>query len=97
MWYSDYDQNKIQKKEDEEFIPQIYFIRRVYENQESEKSEIIILNEKINLPNEYINLYTLSQWNLKSKMLYVYFEKEQKKILIEKLKFKINKNCKIKI
>ena len=40
LWYSDYDQNKIQKKEDKEFIPQIYFIRRVYENQESEKGEI---------------------------------------------------------
>jgi len=95
LWYSDYDQSKIQKKEDKEFIPQIYFIRRVYENQESGKSEINILNEKINLPDEYINLYTLSQWNLKTETLYVYFEKEQEKLLIKKLRFKINKNCKI--
>ena len=97
LWYSDYDQNKIQKKEDKEFISQIYFIRKVYENQESEKGEINILNEKINLPNEYINLYTLSQWNLKTETLYVYFEKEQEKILIKKLRFEINKNCGIKI
>jgi hypothetical protein len=61
LWYSNYDQSKILKKEDKEFIPQIYFIRKAYENQESGKGEINILNEKINLPNEYINLYTLSQ------------------------------------
>ncbi|MBU1011831.1 MAG: hypothetical protein KKG99_02395 [Bacteroidetes bacterium] len=40
LWYSDYDRSKIRKKEDKEFIPQTYFIRRVYENQESEKGEI---------------------------------------------------------
>ncbi len=97
LWYSNYDRSKIQKKEDKKFIPQIYFIRKVYENQESGKGEISILNEKINLPNEYITLYTLSQWNLKTETFYVYFEKEQEKILIKKLKFEINKNCKIKI
>ena len=94
LWYSDYDQSKIEEKEDKKFTPQIYFIRRVYENQESGKGEINILNEKVNLPNEYINLYTLSQWNLKTENLYIYFEEGQKKILIKKLKFEINKNCK---
>ncbi len=97
LWYSDYGQTKIQKKESREFIPQIYFIRKVYENQESGKGEVNILNEKINLPNEYINLYTLSQWNLKTETLYIYFEKEQEKLLIKKLRFEINKNCKFGI
>lgn len=97
LWYSNYDQSRIRKKEDKKFIPQIYFIRKTYENQKSGKGEINILNEKINLPKEYINLYTLSQWNLTTKTLYVYFEKEQKKILIKKLRFEINKNCKIEI
>lgn len=97
LWYSDYDKSKVCEKENKEFIPQIYFIRKVYENQENEKGEINVLNEKINLLNEYINLYTLSRWNLKTEMLYVYFEKEQEKILVEKLKFEINKNCKIEI
>lgn len=95
LWYSDYDQSKIQEKENKEFIPQIYFIRKVYENQESGKGEINILNEEVNLPNEYINLYTLSQWNLKTETLHIYFEKEQEKILIKKLKFEINRNCEI--
>ena len=80
-----------------EFIQQIFFIRKVYQNQENEKAEINILGEKINLPNEYINLFTLSKWNLKTKILYTYFEKEQKKILIKKIWFKINENCKFKI
>ena len=97
LWYSDYDQGKIQKKENKEFIPQIYFIRRVYESLESSKGEINILNEKINLPNEYISLYTLSQWNLKTETLYIYMEEEQKKLLIKKLRFEINKNCEIEI
>lgn len=97
LWYSDYDWSKIRKKEAGEFIPQIYFIRKVYENQKNGKGEINILNEKINLPKEYINLYTLSQWSLKTETLYVYFEKEQEKMLIEKMKFEINKNCKVKI
>ena len=97
LWYSDYNKNKIQKKENKEFILQIYFIRKVYENQENEKGEINILNEKINLPNEYINLYTLSKWNLKTETLFIYFEKEQKKILIKKIKFEVNKNCEFEI
>lgn len=95
--YSDYEQNKL-AKDDKEFIPQIYFIRKVHENQQKTgKGEINILNERIELPDEYINLYTLSKWNLKTEMLYIYFENEGKKILIKKLKFQINENSQIKI
>lgn len=94
--YSGYEQNKLEK--DKEFIPQIYFIRKVHENQRKNgKGEISILNEKIELTGEYINLYTLSKWNLKTEILYVYFENDRKKILIKKLKFQINKNSQIKI
>ena len=96
--YSDYGQNKFEKKNDKEFIPQIYFIRKVYEDQlKNGKGEINILNEKIQLSCEYVNLYTLSEWNLKTEMLCVYFENEGKKILIKKLKFPINKNSQIRI
>ncbi len=98
--YSDYGQNEFEKenKKDKEFTPQIYFIRKAHENQQKKGKGIInILNEKIELPGEYINLYTLSKWNLKDEMLYIYFEKEQKEILIKKSKFQINKNSQIKI
>ena len=96
--YSDYEQNEFDNKQDKKFIPQIYFIRKVYESQRTKsKGEINILNEKIKLPGEYINLYTLSRWNLKTEMLYIYFENNRKKILIKKMKFKINKNSQFKI
>jgi len=96
--YSDYEQNKFENKANEKLIPQIYFIRKAHENQQKNgKGEISILNEKIELPGEYINLYTLSNWNLKTEMLYVYFENEGKKALIKKLKFPINKNSQIKL
>jgi hypothetical protein len=96
--YSDYEQIKFEDREDENFIPQIYFIRKTYECQlKNGKGEINILNEKIELPGEYINLYTLSEWNLKTEILCVYFENEGRKILIKKLKFPINKNSQIKI
>jgi hypothetical protein len=95
--YSDYEQNEL-AKDDKEFIPQIYFIRKVHENQQKTgKGEINILNERIELPDEYINLYTLSKWNLKTEMLYIYFENEGKEILIKKMKFQINENSQIKI
>lgn len=96
--YSDYEQNEFEDKKDENFIPQIYFIRKVHECQlKNGKGEINILNKKVELPSEYINLYTLSEWNLKTEILRIYFENEGKKILIKKLKFLINKNSQIKI
>jgi hypothetical protein len=96
--YSDCEQNRIENKNDKNFIPQIYFIRKVHKDQlKNGKGGINVLNEKIDLPGEYINLYTLSEWNLRAEILNVYFENEGKKILIRKLKFKINKNSRVKI
>lgn len=96
--YSDYEQNKFEKKKSKKFIPQVYFIRKVYEDRrKNDKGEISILNEQIELPEQYINLYTLSRWNLKTEMLYIYFENVGKKNLIKKIKFPINKNSQIKI
>jgi len=58
--YSDYEQNEFEDRKDKKFTSQIYFIRKVYENQrKTDKGEISILNEKIKLPGEYINLYTI--------------------------------------
>ena len=96
--YSDYGQSKFENKTAKEFIPQIYFIRKVYENQQKTgQGEINILNERIELSNEYVNLYTLSKWNLKDEILYVYFENEGREVLIKKFKFPINKNSQVKI
>jgi len=99
--YSDYEYHDFKQKfyqDQKEFNPVIYFIRKVITDQENNDSgKINILNENIDLPNEYINLFTLSKWDLKTETLYIFFEKEQKEILIKKLKFQINKNCDFKI
>jgi len=87
---SKFNKNNFEQIIKNKLIPKIYFIRKVHENKEKEKGEINILNEKINLPKEYINLFTLSKWDLKTEMLTVLFEKDQKENIIKKIKFKIN-------
>lgn len=92
--HSNYQGGEIKQNCNKEFIPRIYFIRKAYEDEQKDKGKIEILNDKINLPKEYINLFTLSEWNLKLEALTVYFEKEQKPIVIKKIKFKINERSK---
>lgn len=87
---SKFNKRKFKQKIKKKFIPKIYFIRKVYEDQEGSKGKINILNDKIYLPNEYINLFTLSEWNLKTEVLTVLFEKDKKQKIIKKIKFKIN-------
>lgn len=93
---SDYDQQKFQQRKKKKFIPRIYFIRKACEDQQNKNGKISILNETINLPKDYINLFTLSEWNLKTEMLIVYFENEQKSNIIKNIKFKINKKSRVK-
>lgn len=76
------------------FIPKIYFIRKVNYDEKKKKGEISILNEKVYLSKAYVNLFVLSEWNLKTEMLKVMFEKEQKKKIVKIIKFKINKKSK---
>jgi len=59
------------------------------------KTSIDILNEKISLPKSYINFFILAEWNLKEEILY--FENEQRLNLIKKLSFKINPKSKEKL
>ena len=88
---SKFDKNNFKQIVKNKCTPKIYFIRKVYDNEKKDNGEIKILNEKINLPKEYINLFTLSEWNLKTEILTILFEKEQKKQIIKKIIFKINK------
>lgn len=96
QWYLGYEPPE-RKSAKKNFIPKIYFIRKVYENPETEKGYIELSNTKISLPKSYINFFTLSEWNLKEEKLYVYFENEQKLKLIKKLSFKINQKSKEKL
>ncbi len=80
---------KLSKKN---FIPKVYFIRQVKE--ENGKAFIDVLNEKIRLPKPYTNYYVLAGWNLKNEILYIYFEKNNQQKLIKELSFEINKRSK---
>lgn len=89
--YTEYQPPKEKKKIKRNFYPRVYFIRQVREDREQTgKSFIDVLNEKIFLPSSYINYFVLAEWELKEESLYIYFEKEQKSKMIEKLSFKIN-------
>ncbi len=96
QWYLGY-KSPIKKSEKKDFIPKVYFIRKVYQNPETEKGYIEITNEQILIPESYINFFTLSEWNLKQEILYIYFENEQKLNLIKKLKFKLHLKSKEKL
>lgn len=91
---SKFDKENFKQIVKKKFIPKIYFIRKVVDYEKKTKGKINILNEKINLSKEYINLFTLSEWNLKTETLKILFENEQKKQIIKKIKFKINKRSK---
>jgi len=69
QWYLGYrsPEKKLIKKKD--FVPKIYFIRKIYQNPETEKGYIKILNERVCLLKSYINLFTLSAGNLKEEQL----------------------------
>ncbi len=78
------------------FIPRIYFIRKVQEdkNLKRAKGYIDILNERIKLPNAYVNYYILAEWNLKIQQLIIYFEKDQKQKTIKQIPFLIDPKSK---
>ena len=96
--YLNYQSPRTKAQHKKNFIPKIYFIRQVREDKEqTEKSFILVLNEKIFLPKSYINYFVLAEWNLKQEKLYIYLEKEQQSEMIKQLSFKINPRSKEKI
>lgn len=95
--YSGYEPPKRKPRKKTKFIPKIYFIRKVYEDEQSGKGYIQLVNDKVFIRKSYINLFILAEWNLKSEELYVYFEDRQKLKRIKKIKFKINQKSKEKL
>jgi len=97
QWYLGYKSPEEKNPRKKNFIPKIYFIRKVYENPGTGKGYIEVANEEISIPKSYINFFTLAEWNLKEEILYIYFENEQKLNLIKKLSFKIHPKSKEKL
>lgn len=93
--YCGYHKPEFKKSTKKNFVPKIYFIRQVRENEEQTgKAAIDVLNEKIFIPKSYINYFVLAKWNLREERLYIYFEREQKPKMIKKLSFRINQRSK---
>ncbi len=95
--YSGYVSPKRKSEKKTKFIPKVYFIRKVFEDEQTKKGYIELANDKVFLAKFYINYFVLTEWNLKKEMLYVYFEKEQELKLIKKILFKINQKSKEKL
>ena len=72
------------------YIPQVYFIRKVYEHPESQRGYIDVVKEQIFLPKTYIGLFVLAEWNLSEEKLTVYFEKDKIPKIVKKQKFVLN-------
>jgi transposase len=78
------------------FMPKVYFIRQVRRSPHRSGGFIDVLNESISLARPYINYFVLAEWNLKTELLRVYFEKDQSLEEIKKSPFPINQTSKEK-
>lgn len=94
--YSAYRSPEKKSKKKTEFIPKVYFIRKVFEDEQTNKGYIELANDKIFLAKSYINYFVLAEWNLQEEQLYIYFENERKLKLIKRILFEINQKSKEK-
>ena len=59
------------------FIPKVYFLRQVSEQQNGNGGSIDVLNERVELPAGYIKYFVLAEWNLEEEKLLVRFEERE--------------------
>ncbi|MDI6784031.1 MAG: hypothetical protein QME64_08070, partial [bacterium] len=95
--FTDYQIPQERTTRKKNFIPRIYFIRKVYEDQQNKSGYIELVNVNVTIKKDYINLFVLIEWNLKEEQLYIYFENEQKLKLIKKISFPMNLKTKEKV
>lgn len=55
------------------------------------KSQIIIMNEIVTLPEKYAHQFVFAEWNLETEQLFIYSEIQKVSRLIKKQKFQINR------
>ena len=93
--YTGYLPPTAQPKRKRNFIPKVYFIRQVKDDQgRIGKASIDVLHEKIFLPTSYISYFVLAEWNLRKETLSIYFEKERRSKMIKRVSFSINPRSK---
>lgn len=69
----------------------IYFIRFVESIKSDKDAYVIILNERVSIPEQYNHQFVFVQWNLETEHLLIYSEYDGAQTLIKEMKFKINR------
>lgn len=93
--YTGYIPPKRNLDEKKNFIPKIYFIRQVKENENGE-GFVNVLNENISVDPPFINYFVLAEWNLEKERLLIHFERKQVPETIKEIDFKINEHSKLR-
>lgn len=68
----------------------IYFIRFVESVDGGKKSQIVIMNEIVSVQEKYNHQFVFTEWDLEKEQLTIYSEYQKVKMIIKKVKFKIN-------
>lgn len=96
-WYTGYRRPQRSTATKRPFVPKVYFIRKVYEDPEDHKGYIDILKERVAVHRNYIGLFVLAEWNLKSERLTILFEREAMSKKIKTTAFKLNPGLKKRV
>lgn len=96
--YTGYDANKRKRRASKKnFVPKVYFLRQVQEDDFTGKGYISVMNEILLIRKSYINYFVLAEWNLQEEKLLVHFEKDKKTKVIKSIDFKLNPNSKYRL
>lgn len=96
-WYTGYKKPTRSKTRPKRFVPRVCFIRKVFEDPQTKRGYIDVLKEQIALPKSYINLFVLTEWNLKSEQITILFEKDEKPKVLKTIRFNLNSTVKQKL
>jgi len=97
MRYLQYHTPPLQPKS-HEFEPQIYLLRQVHSNDELNDAAIDLLNRRIVLHQQYLNLFVLAAWTPLDSLMNIYLEnQDHEPVCIHSCDFPINPNARLSI
>ena len=68
----------------------LYFIRFVESIEKQGDSNVTIMNETVNVPEQYAHQFIFAEWNIETEILTLYSEYKKLKTLIQRIPFKLN-------
>lgn len=96
LQYYEYQSPQNIRYENKKFIPKIFYLRQVREDEKG-RAFIEVANDKVPLRKTYINYFVLAEWNLKTEVLKIFLEQENRLKEIKKTFFTLNQKSKEKI